>query len=409
MARAGQRRDPAGCGLRRARRHCRAAHPPRRRRPGPPQPGPPAGRRRGRRARRCPALPLWRRPAGRRQPGHLAARRGPPARAARGPGVRAGVVSRRGRDPRRRRSGRIPAAPPGRRARRGADPASRAAGRLAGIRARRTRLRLCQRHRRQRRPAAAQLVGLGGRRVGRPRQRRRRANPRGGRPRPRSDGRARPGRAAHRTASARYREPPARPAGRLRRLERPRRADRRPAADTGGRASGQRAGHADRAGLVRHRIAACRGRGGQCDFRRHRHPPARAALQRRAGAPRQSWRLRLAGRHCRRGGRAGGRRLAVASGHRARRRARTRPVFGRGDRTRPAGGRRRRLRGVPHRAGRRAQCRRAGAGHPVRRHLHHQHHARRRDRHRAMVVCGVRARHAPRMRTCAPWRTTCRR
>lgn len=294
-------------------------------------------------------------------------------------------------------------------ARRGADPASRAAGRLAGIRARRTRLRLCQRHRRQRRPAAAQLVGLGGRRVGRPRQRRRRANPRGGRPRPRSDGRARPGRAAHRTASARYREPPARPAGRLRRLERPRRADRRPAADTGGRASGQRAGHADRAGLVRHRIAACRGRGGQCDFRRHRHPPARAALQRRAGAPRQSWRLRLAGRHCRRGGRAGGRRLAVASGHRARRRARTRPVFGRGDRTRPAGGRRRRLRGVPHRAGRRAQCRRAGAGHPVRRHLHHQHHARRRDRHRAMVVCGVRARHAPRMRTCAPWRTTCRR
>ena len=54
----------------------------------------------------------------------------------------------------------------------------------------------------------------------------------------------------------------------------------------------------------------------------------------------------------------------------------------------------RRLRGLPHHRERHPQCRRPAAGDAVRHHLLDQHHARRRDRHRRLVLSRLRARDA---------------
>ena len=69
-------------------------------------------------------------------------------------------------------------------------------------------------------------------------------------------------------------------------------------------------------------------------------------------------------------------------------------IFGGHHRTRPATGRARRLRGLPHGDRRHPQRRRPGDRDAVRHHLLHQHHARRRDRDRRLVLSRLRARHA---------------
>jgi nicotinate dehydrogenase subunit B len=71
-------------------------------------------------------------------------------------------------------------------------------------------------------------------------------------------------------------------------------------------------------------------------------------------------------------------------------------VFHRHHRARPAARKPRRLRGLPYVDSRRCKCRRPRNRDTVRHHLQHEHHTRCRDRHRQLVVSGVRARHAGR-------------
>ncbi|MNI31831.1 hypothetical protein D3C73_857250 [compost metagenome] len=97
------------------------------------------------------------------------------------------------------------------------------------------------------------------------------------------------------------------------------------------------------------------------------------------------------GRACRRRRRAMAAEARVAADGRPRRF----PVFSARHRTRPPCRRRGRLHRLPHRARGQGQRGRAGAGHPLRHDLFHQHHARQRHRHRPLVIPRFRTRHAP--------------